>query len=194
MRPEDVTAVLVTRGDQEEFVERIVASLIFEDVVVWDNSKREDRKAAGRYFALLDGTQSVVYFQDDDVLVPESTQRALLDEYEPGVVVTNWAHGENPDGFEDVAFVGAGAILDADIPWIGLDRYLEQFPFDDDFLYEADYIAGVLYPSFRYVHLPFEIELRIAQGPERLCNQWFQPDLKRRITERARSIRDEVLV
>jgi hypothetical protein len=194
MRPEDVTAVLVTRGDQEEFVERIVASLIFEDVLIWDNSKREDRKAAGRYFALLEETKGVVYFQDDDVLVPRSTQRALLDEYEPGVVVTNWAHGETPGGFEDVAFVGAGAILDADLPWIALDRYLDEFPLDEEFLYEADFVAGVLFPKFRYVHLPFEIELRIAQHPSRLCNQSFHPEAKQRITERARSIRDGVLV
>jgi len=40
------------------------------------------------------------------------------------------------------------------------------------------------------MRLPFEIDYAIAQAPERLCNQDFQRDLKYRITQRARWIRD----
>lgn len=192
MTPTDVTAVLVTRGDQPAMVERIMDSLVFDDVVVWDNSVREDRKTAGRYFALLEASFGVVYFQDDDVLVPPETQRALVDAYMPGVVVANYGHGDNADGYDDLPLVCGGAVLDADLPWLGLDRYLEHFPLDEGFLYEADFIAGILYADFRHVFRRFDIDLAIAQAPERLCNQSWQRELKLRITNQARSVRDMV--
>lgn len=190
----DITAILVTRGDQPEMMQRIRESLIFDDVLVWDNSVREDRKTAGRYFALLEGTQSIVYFQDDDVIVPSSTQQRLVDAYMPGVVVANYGHGDNPDGYDDLPLVGCGAVLDADLPWQGLDRYLERFPLDEGFLYEADFIAGVLYEDFRHLFLPVAIEADVAQHPSRLCNQPWQRDLKLQVTENARSVRDGALV
>lgn len=192
MTPSDVTAVLVTRGDQPAFLERIIDSLVFNDVIVWDNSVREDRKTAGRYFALLEASFGAIYFQDDDVLVPRETQHALVDAYMPGVVVANWGHGENHGGYDDLPLVCGGAVLDAELPWLGLDRYLEHFPLDDGFLYEADYVAGVLYADFRHLFLPFDIELAIAQAPERLVNQPWQADLKLKITNQARSVRDMV--
>jgi hypothetical protein len=61
-------------------------------------------------------------------------------------------------------------------------------------MYEADFVAGVLYPTFRHLHLPFEIDLAIAQHPSRLCNQPWQLDLKYQVTERARQIRDAAAV
>lgn len=192
MNAVDVTAVLVTRGDQPEQLERIIQSLVFDDVVVWDNSVREDRKTAGRYFALLEASYGAVYFQDDDVLVPRETQRRLVEAYAPGVVVANWGHGENADGYDDLPLVCGGAVLDAGLPWLGLERYLEHFPLDDAFLYEADFIAGVLYEDFRHLFLEFEINLAIAQAPERLCNQPWQRELKLRATNQARWVRDVV--
>lgn len=193
MKPSGVTAVLVTRGDQPEQLERIVESLIFDDVVVWDNSVREDRKTAGRYFALLEASFGPVYFQDDDVLVPPDTQRRLVEAYTPGVVIANWGHGSDTGGYDDLPLVGGGAVLDADLPWLGLERYLEHWPLDDGFLYEADFIAGVLYDDFRHLFLDFEINLAIAQAPERLCNQPWQAELKLRITNQARAVRDMAL-
>lgn len=194
MNPSDVTAVLVTRGDQPEMMERIIDSLIFDDVVVWDNSVREDRKTAGRYFALLEALYGPVYFQDDDVLVPRETQERLCAMYMPGVVIANYGHGDTPDGYDDMPLIHGGAVLDADLPWIGLERYLEHWPLDDDFLYEADFIAGILYEDFRHVYLPMEINLAIAQHPSRMCNQTWQRERKLMVTNRARAIRDGVMV
>src|SRR4029077_7841412 len=108
VNPSDVTAVLVTRGDQPAMVDRIVESLIFDDVVVWDNSVQQDRKTAGRYFALeraADVIRDVVYFQDDDVIVPAETQWRLVDAYMPGVVIANYGHGENDGGYGDLPLV-----------------------------------------------------------------------------------------
>lgn len=190
-----VTACLVTRGDQPEMMDRIRQSLIFEHVVVWDNSLRWlDAKCGGRYMALLEAETDVVYFQDDDVIVPPATQQRLVSEYMPGVVVANWGHGETPGGYDDLPLVCGGAILDADLPWPALNRYLERWPADDGFWYESDFVAGVLYEDFRHLHLPFEINLEVAQDGTRLCNQPWQRDLKLEITGRARAIRDAAMV
>ena len=51
-KPYDVTACLVTRGDQPDMMARIRESLIFDNVVVWDNSKLPDWKCAGRYMKI----------------------------------------------------------------------------------------------------------------------------------------------
>lgn len=191
----DVTACLVTRGDQPEMVERILDSLIFDSVVIWDNSKRgKDWKVAGRYSAAreayLEQMPPIVYFQDDDVLVPRETQEALVAAYEPGVMVANWGHGDEPAGYDDLPLVCAGAIVDYELTRDALWRYLDVHPCDDGFMYEADFIAGVLYPAFRHLHLPFEINFEVAQHESRLVNQPFQRALKFEITNRARRIRD----
>lgn len=191
----DVTACLVTRGDQPKMLGRILESLIFDRVVVWDNSKEaRDWRCAGRYAAAELAPTTIVFFQDDDVLVPAETQQALVDAYEPGVMVANWAHGDDPDGYDDLPLVGCGAIADRSLPLAAVARYEAEWPLDDDFAYEADFVVGALYPAFRHVRLPFEVVLEVAQHPSRLCNQPWQRDLKRRMTDRARSIRDRQLV
>lgn len=194
LRPCDVTACLVTRGDQPEAVDRILDSLIFDNVIVWDNSREEDWKCAGRYKAAEQAPTDVVFFMDDDVLVPQQTQVELLEAYEPGVCTANWGHGANPDGYQDLPVVGGGAIVDKHLCADAIQRYAAHWPLDDAFRYEADFVVGALYPAFKHLHLPFHIDLRIAQHPSRLCNQPFQKDLKFEITERARAIRDLVPV
>jgi hypothetical protein len=190
--PADVCACLVTRGDRPEKMAEILESLLpYGQVAIWDNSVREDdMKCAGRYGAMLESQRDVVYFQDDDVIVPRATQEALLAAYEPGAMVANWGHGENPDGYDDLPLVCGGAVVDWALPWEALNRYLACFPRDEGFLYEADFVAGVLYPRFVHLRLPFEIDYAIAQSPERLCNQEWQAELKYRITTQARSVRD----
>jgi hypothetical protein len=187
-----VTACLVTRGDQPQMMERILDSLIFENVIVWDNSERDDLKTAGRYAAALEATTPVAYFQDDDVIVPRETQEALLVAYEPGIPTAVYAHGDTPGGYHDLPLVGAGALIDCELLWPTLNRYLQAYDPDDAFCYDCDFVAGVLYPIFKQVRLPFEIVMEVAQHPSRLCNQPFQREMKRAVTERARGLRDRV--
>jgi hypothetical protein len=41
----NVSAVLITRGDQPKMIERILGSLLpYDEVIVYDNSKRENRR------------------------------------------------------------------------------------------------------------------------------------------------------
>jgi hypothetical protein len=110
----------------------------------------------------------------------------------PGVVIANYGHGENDGGYGDLPLVCGGAVLDADLPWEAARRYLEHWPLDDDFLYYCDFAIGVLYRDFRHLYLPFEIEMPVAQHPSRLCNQPWAAEMKARITNQARQVRDMV--
>lgn len=184
----DVSACLVTRGDVD--LAPILDTLIFGNIVVWNNADRDDWKTAGRYKALEEAARDVIYFQDDDVIVPEEMQQALVAAYQPGMLVANWAHGDNPDGYDDLPLVGAGAIVDRSLPWKALNRYLDLYPLDAGFLYEADFVAGALYDDWRHVRLPFEIR-DVAYNGRRLADQPWQRDLKLEVTNRARAIRDE---
>jgi hypothetical protein len=195
-----VTACLVTRGDQPANMRAILATLVFSERIVWDNSRSPaDWKCAGRYLAatqaLRSGTRAV-YFQDDDVIVPRETQEELVAAYlrSDVEIVANWGHGDNPDGYEDLPLVCGGAVADPGACIDAMIRYAEHYPLDEAFKYEADFAIGVLYDSFEHLRLPFEIDYEIAQAPERLCNQPWQKDLKRTITNQARAIRDGGLI
>lgn len=178
-----VTAILITRGDTD--LAPIIATLPYDELIVWDDT-REDLKVYGRYQAVLEATTPIVYFQDDDCMFRHHDD--LLAAYEPGLLVANWGHGDTPCGYDDVALVHGGAIVDRDMPARAFARYLEHFPVDDDFLREADMIFGCL-TAFKYVHLPYEI-LPLASQPTRMCNQEWQREKKMRVTNRARWIRD----
>jgi hypothetical protein len=194
LSPLNVTACLVTKGDQPEAMQRVLDSLIFPHVIVWDNSVRDDWKVAGRYMAATEADTDLVYFQDDDVIVPKAVQGKLLEEYDGEPCLANWAHGETPDGYHDLPLPGGGAIANKQACLDAIALYAKHHPLDDAYRYEADFVVGALYPSFRHLHEPFYIDMAIAQGPERLCNQPWQKDLKYVITKRARALRGKVLV
>jgi len=189
----DITACLVTRGDQPDMVARIRDTLIFDRVIVWDNSVQPDWKTAGRYMAALLADTELVYWQDDDVIVPQETQAELVEGYE-WPIVANYGHGDNPDGYDDLPLVCGGAVASKVAAWEAIGRYAAHHLLDVDFRYDCDFAVGVLYPRFKHVHLPFDINLAVAQHPSRLVNQPWQKDTKLRVTERARAIRDRELV
>ncbi len=172
-------------------IARIRESLVFDRVILWDNSRFPDWKCAGRYMAMALADTEWCYFQDDDVLVPEETQRALLGAAdETDHIVSTWGHGEDPDGYDDLPLVCGGAIARKSSAWQAIAEYGAVYPLDQEFMFEADFAVGVLYQTFDHVHLPFQINLDVAQHESRLVNQPWQRDLKLKITERARHIRD----
>jgi hypothetical protein len=171
-------------------MERIIDSLVFGHIIVWNNAERADFKTAGRYYAAQEAITPLVYFQDDDVIVPAATQLALFWSYEDGIPTATYAHGETPAGYDDLPLVCGGAIVSREQPWTALDRYRAEYPQDDSFLYYSDFAAGVLYPTFKHVRLPFHIQYDIAQHPSRLCNQPWAAEMKQTVTARAREIRD----
>jgi hypothetical protein len=183
--PLNVTACLITRGDTD--LAPIIDTLPYGEILIWDN-ERPDLKVYGRYELILEASNDIVYLQDDDCIFRHHDE--LLDAYKPGVLVANWGHGEHPCGYEDVALVHGGSLVDRSLPTLAFDRYLALFDRDDDFLREADMISGCLTPH-EHVHLPYEI-LPLASDPSRMCNQKWQREKKLRVTNRCRWIRDHV--
>jgi hypothetical protein len=184
MRPEDVTACLITRGDVD--MAPILESLPYPNVIVW-GPDRAELHVYGRYCGMLEAKTQVVYTQDDDCVFTRHEE--LLAAYQPGVIVSTYGHGENPDGYDDMALVHGGAIMDAHLPQLAFARYLSRWPLDEGFLREADMVNGTITPHV-HVDLDFEIRMDIATRPNRMCNQPWQRDLKREITNRARQVRD----
>jgi hypothetical protein len=65
----NVTACLVTRGDVDlSLIVNSIAEAGISEIVVWDNSVREDRMVYGRYAAIAEASHDLIYVQDDDVL------------------------------------------------------------------------------------------------------------------------------
>jgi hypothetical protein len=172
-------------------MERILASLLdYDEVVVWDNSQRVDVATAGRFMAMAEARNEVCYTQDDDVLVPRETQEKLLRAYGPWGTTAVYAHGADDGGYGDLPLVGGGGLYHRTAALAAIDSYCAEYgEWARDELAYADFIVGVLVP-FRHVHLPFEINMPIAQHPSRLVNQPWAAEAKQCVTERARAIRD----
>jgi len=184
----DVTACLVTRGDVD--LTPILDTLPYEHVIVW-GPDREELHVYGRYAAMLEAPTRFVYTQDDDCVFHHHAE--LLAAADPGRITAVYGHGDNPDGYQDMALVHGGAIMDRDLPAAAFARYLERWPRDEGFLREADMINGTISPH-AHVDLDYEIRMGIAQAPNRMCNQPWQRGLKLQITNRARQVRDRVEV
>lgn len=187
IRPEEVTACLVTRGDVD--LDPILATLNrYHDVIIWGPDRPENH-VYGRYLAMNEATTRVVYTQDDDCIFRHHDE--LLEEYEPGKIVAVYGHGDDPDGYDDMALVHGGALMDRQLPVSAFMDYGRFWPYDEGFLREADMVNGTISPH-RHVDLPYEIRMEIATAPNRMCNQPWQRDLKLKITNQARAVRDEL--
>lgn len=184
LTPKDVSAVLVTRGNVD--MAPILETLPYDDIVVWDNSKRpHDLRTFGRYCALSEVKHEIVYFQDDDVLFVD--HQRLLDLYEPGVVIANmdppWIKA---CGYQDMVMVGAGAVLDRSLPGPIFHEYLAHYGFDDEFLYESDFVFGTMCKG-KQIDLGYGVR-EFADAPDRLYRQPWQAEAKQRTRERARAL------
>lgn len=117
-----VAACLVTRGNVP--MDDIIESLPHEwEVVVWDNSKREDLGVYGRYAAITLTDAEVIYVQDDDcVLEPESLDalvtRAMM---MPFALFANMPARFRPH-YPDSCLVGFGAAFGRDLPREAFDK------------------------------------------------------------------------
>jgi Glycosyl transferase family 2 len=184
LTPEHVSAILVTRGNVD--MQPILETLPFPDVVVWDNSQRENLGPFGRYAAIREAKNAVIYWQDDDIVFDRFDD--LLAAYQKGRYVSNmdagWIAGAGYGDF--VSMQGAGSICDADLPWRVFDRYARHHPDDWDFLIEADFVFGVLAPFVR-VDLGYQTRA-FTDDPDRLYTQPWQTAKKWAAIERCREI------
>lgn len=184
--PEQVSAVIVTRGDVD--LGPILRTLPYDDVVVWNNAdEKVDLKIYGRYAALDRCRHDVVYMQDDDVIFTDHER--LLREYTPGVIVANmdqpWI---DACGYHDNVLMGAGSLSDRDVYYRAVDKYLSSYEWDDEWLLECDFAVGVLAPG-RKVDLGY-LARDFADADDRLYRQPWQAGAKARMLDRARRLRD----
>lgn len=185
LRAEQVSAVIVTRGDVA--LAPTLEPLPFDDVVIWDNSKRENLKTYGRVKAIEECANDIIFTVDDDVIFTAFDQ--LLAAYEPGVWVCNmdaaWVEGA---GYGDiVSQSGAGSLYDRDLPGRAVERYLSAYPIDDDFLVYCDAVVGVLCP-WRRVDLGYQVR-EFADGPGRTYTQPGANERKWKMINRALALK-----
>lgn len=160
LTPDQVTACLVTRGDID--LAPILDSLIFDQVIVWDNSVRANNKTAGRYKACALAETDVVYFQGDDNIVTAEAQHALLELYEDGVYLSNMDAQHNTGLFPRLTWAEWGALTRRDLPAAAFQRWQEAgHALDDDWflLVGCDIVFSLLTPTCRVDlgqhHLPY---------------------------------------
>lgn len=177
--PDQVTAVLVTRGDVP--MDQIRATLPYGEVIVWDNSQREDLGIFGRYAGITEASNEIIYVQDDDLLVTCHDQ--LLAEYEPGVLTVNYPHPW------DIPWVARGALFDRDLPDKAFEKYLNTFEFDRYFThYACDGVFGLLTENVKVVDYGSE-DLPAGFAPGRVSTSpgWYD-DKRPLIQERCLSL------
>lgn len=148
LSPSDVTAVVVTRGDVD--LTPVLDSIIFE-TVVWDNLQHHiDLGSFGRYVAAVALTRTpVIYFQDDDCIVPPEAQEALLGVYEPGLLVANMEAGWGA-GHPYWILPGWGSLSDRDLPTQAFCKWCDAGHSDESAVEGCDVIFPVLTPGKRY--------------------------------------------
>jgi len=190
-----VTAVLVTRGNMD--LTPVLDSLIFDDVVVWNNAESpQDEMTYGRVLAITRAKHPVIYSQDDDIVHSPENQQALLDEYQPGVLTgcmwDEWSKGAAAQGifcgYADLVFPGSGAVYDAEVVTRACGQYLAEYEFDDFFRLWCDTICGIIAPT-RQLDIRFDA-LPEAEADYRMCNLPDAEKLKAEAIRRARLVRD----
>jgi hypothetical protein len=187
--------VIVTRGNTD--LTAVLNSLIFDDVVVWDNSAEpEDSMTYGRVLALERTKHSIIYSQDDDIIHTPENQQRIFHAYQPGVLTgcmwSEWSDGAKAQGiqygYDDLVFAGSGSVYHRTVPTLATTRYLTHYPMDDFFLLWADTIIGILAPT-QQLNIQFDA-LPEAEADYRMCNLPNAVEQKTEAIRRARAIRD----
>jgi len=144
---------------------QIIDSLPFEDIIVWDNSQRQDLSCYGRFAAIAEAKHDYVYVQDDDLLAPAAE---IVERYDPerdrwGIVANN-----RPD--EGWPLLGIGSVFHRSLADC-FGEYIEFFGFDADFCRIADVVFGYIHP-YRKIWLGYT-DLPWQTAPNRM---YLQPD------------------
>lgn len=169
--PNDVTAVIPTRGDCD--LSPILDSLIFRNVLIWDNSRLRDLGAYGRYAAALTAITPLIYTQDDDCIVEPESQLELLERYQEDEWLSNMPADWNGSAMPLLALPGWGAIFELPLLRSAVARWSSSYPEDyGSRLFRrigCDIVFPVLTPS-RMVDLG-HTNLEHAEASNRTCKQ-----------------------
>lgn len=185
----DVSAVIVTRGDVD--LRPVLELLPFEDVVIWDNSKRRDVSVYGRYLGTLEAKNEIIYVQDDDALFADFP--GLLAEYEEGKIVCNMPVDHRRG--EEQALVGWGSLFSRCLAWDAFKRwpyhdYISPDYPDAEALFHrtCDIVFTVLTP-FKRVDLG-KFDLPHAHHPHKMHLQPGYHEERELVLQKALELRD----
>ena len=177
IKPDKVTACLVTRGDCDMTpITDSLKSQGITDIVVWDNSKREDLGIYGRYAAIKEARNKVIVTQDDDVIV--SGYKQILANYQPGILTVNY-----PEPY-DVPWPSAGSVFDANLPEQAFKLYETLWPRDHTFTHRTcdavfSLLSHYVVIDVGYEDLPHGFQMgRVSTSPG-----WYdrdRPEARRR--------------
>lgn len=184
---DDICAVIVTRGDVD--LKPIIRTLPYGELVVWDDRVRGSRGCYGRYLAVADTSRPVIYFQDDDLIF--AAHDRLLSLYEAGRMVVNMpSPWYETCGYDKLgqALVGAGSLVDRDLPFPAITGYLAEYPEDDLFDAYCDVVVGMLTPHVRH-DLGYEV-LPYASAPGRIYTSPGAAGRKASMQTRVMGLRD----
>lgn len=185
IRNKDVTACIVTYGDRD--LSQILDSLIFKNVIVWDNAKRDDYKTFGRYMAEREATTKAIYFQDDDMLVPPATQRELVASYRPGEIAAAVPAVYNPGpAYAKLTWLGWGSLHERGLPERAFEQWRQAGYREAEAgftLLGCDIVFSMLSVAQRY-DLPVTV-LEYAFGSDRAYKTASFERLKRAFYDRA---------
>jgi hypothetical protein len=197
LSPSEVSAVIVTKGDVD--LTPVLESLIFDDVVVYDNSVEPNEMTYGRVIGARErALHPFIYSQDDDIIHRPEDQARIIFAYEEGFMTgcmwSSWSAGAKeqgiPHGYDDLVFPGSGSISHITIWEDCVDEYLAEWPADDFFKLWCDTIIGVISPT-RQMDIRF-VALPCAEDKTRMCNLPDAVEQKIEAIRRARLIRDGV--
>lgn len=198
IHPSDVTAVLITRGDQPEWQaerEKQFERLGMDYIIVKSPDILTRYTTAERH-----AQTTAVFFQDDDVNLPDETILALCDLYEPGILVTSmfdaWIEAQ---GYFDLALVGLGGICDVGLWKDAFRRWFDAYGNGSGdamhrLRWDADFIFGTL-AKWRRFDLGGEehIDMDVATGEGRLATTPGQHERKFETIDMTRKLRTVVL-
>ena len=186
LKAAEVSAVIVTRGDVDLWP--VLNSLAaFDDVFVWDNSKRHSNAMVyGRYLAVAGAKHNVIYTQDDDCI---TDPLSIVEQYEPGVIVANVPEDRRAFYSDGVTLIGWGSVFDKSLTAV-FHRYLAKFPYDELFLRECDRVFTGL-NKVKTIEVPLR-HLEHAHGADRMGREKRHLSDLETIRRRVKTIRGAI--
>lgn len=198
LSPDQVSAVIVTRGDVD--LTPVLDSLIFTDVVIWNNSVEDDEMTYGRVRALERAAHPVIYSQDDDIVHTPGNQQRIIHAYEAGMLTgcmwPEWSDGARAQGidggYDDLVFPGSGSVYHKTTVVEAWQWYLSAYVLDDFARLWCDTIVGVIAPT-RQLDIRFEA-LPCADDANRMCNLPNAVEQKAEAIRRGRRVLDRMMM
>jgi hypothetical protein len=189
-----ISAVLINYNrprELEEIKKHLSGYSFIDEIIVRDNAA-DNLISYGRYVAMREARNPIIYFQDDDCII--GNLQKLYDEFcnYHGQVFVNGMKAERMQFYNGPdSMCGWGAFLYKDWVWV-LDLYIQKYGIDYVLMREADRIFTMLMRVPRRTIVADVKDFPSAMSPDALSLQLNHEDYKRIAIERSRKVLDYV--